>query len=192
LVYYQCPMLCNLILNGLLESIKNIDWDVGKQYEIVAVSINPDETPELARKKKETYLESYGRPKTHEGWHFLTGEQGAIQSLSSQVGFDYRYDEKEKQYLHAAAIYILTPDGQISRYLYGMSFPSQNLKLALLEGSRGKISLTTTDRVLLFCFHFDPSKNSYTFRVWRIVQMVLFAQVIAFSVMMYLLWRKKD
>jgi protein SCO1/2 len=192
LVYYKCPMLCNLVLNGVLDSIKKIDWNVGTQFEVITVSINPNEGAELARSKKSSYLKSYNRPGSDLGWHFLTGDESNIQSLASQIGFQYRYDPKDQQYIHAAAIYVITPQGKISRYLYGTSFKSQNLKMALLEASDGKVATSTLDRILLFCYHFDPTKNSYTLKVWRIAQFVLGAQALALAGMMIYLWRKES
>ncbi len=191
LVYFQCPMLCNLVLNGLLDSIKKIDWSLGEQFKIVTVSIHPQETPELASQKKLTYLKSYDRSHSELGWHFLTGEESEITSLASQIGFQFRFDPKEKQYIHAAAIFILTPEGKLSRYFYGTSFAPQNLKLGLLEASRGQVARSTLDRVLLFCFHFDPSKNSYTLRLWRIIQVVLCIQVSVLLGLMFYLWKKE-
>ncbi len=191
LVYYECPMLCSLVLNGALESLQKIDWTVGKEFDVITLSIHPGETPSLARKKKATYLSRYARPHAEEGWHFLTGQETAIQSLAAQIGFKYRYDPVEKQYIHAAAIFVLTPEGKISRYLYGTTFNPQNLKLALLEASEGKVTRTTLDRVLLFCFHFDPNKNSYTLRLWRIVQVVLCIQVLVLAGLMGTLWRRE-
>lgn len=191
LVYYQCPMLCNLVLNGLTDTLKKVDWSVGDQYQIVTLSINPKESPQLAKQKKESYLKNYSRSKATAGWHFLTGDEGQIQTLASEIGFNYRYDPEEKQYIHAAAIFVLTPEGKISRYLYGTSFKPQNLKLALLEASNGKIGLATLDRVLLFCFHFDPSKNSYTLSVWRSVQVVVCIQVLVLAILMRVLWKKE-
>jgi protein SCO1/2 len=190
LVYYQCPMLCNLVLNGVVESMRQLDWSLSKDFEMITLSINPTETAELALKKKSGYLSRYDRKGAQNGWHFLTGSQEAITSLADQIGFKYRYDPEIKQYLHAAAIFILTPEGKVSRYLYGTSFQSQNLKLALLEAASGKISPSTLDRILLFCFHFDPNKNSYTLRVWRIVQGVLFIQVLVLALLMRTLWKK--
>jgi protein SCO1/2 len=189
LVYYECPNLCNLVLNGLMDSLKKMDWTTGNEFELVAVSINPKETPELATKKRDTYLASYERPGSEKGWHFLTGEESQIRSLASQVGFGYRYDETEKQYAHAAALFILTPEGKISRTLYGINFVNQNLRLALVEASHGKIG-TVMDKVLLFCFHFDPNRNSYTLKMWRIVQIVLAFQAIALAGFLYYLWRR--
>jgi protein SCO1/2 len=190
LVYYQCPMLCNLVLNGVLDAVKKVDWNLGNQFEIVTVSINPNEGPELASKKKSSYLKSYNRAQSELGWHFLTGDETNIQSLASQVGFKYRFDPKEQQYIHAAAIYIITPEGKISRYLYGTTFKPQNLKISLLEASNGKIAASTLDRFLLFCYHFDPTKNSYTLKMWRIVQFVLGMQALALVGGLTYLWRK--
>ncbi len=190
LVYYECPMLCSLVLNGVLDSIKQIDWSVGQQFEIVTLSINPKDRPELALKKKQNYLSRYERAGSDSGWHFLTGLEPEIQSVAAQVGFKYRYDPVEKQYLHAASIFILTPEGKLSRYLYGTAFKPQDLKLALLEASEGKVAPSTIDRVLLFCFHFDPSKNSYTFRVWRAVQIVLCIQVLVLAGLLGYLWKR--
>ena len=190
LVYYECPMLCSLVLNGALDSLKGLDWSVGKEFEIITLSINPKETSELALQKKRNYLKRYERKAAESGWHFLTASEDVIQSIASQVGFGFRYDPVEKQYIHAAVIFILTPDGKISRYLYGTSFKPQNLKIALLEASEGKVAPTTLDRILLFCFHFDPTKNSYTLRVWRIVQVVLCVQVFVLFGLLATLWRR--
>lgn len=190
LVYYQCPQLCNLILNGLQSAMKDMAWTAGKEFELVAVSINPTETPELASQKKKNYLKAYNRPSADQGFHFLTGDESQIKSLADEVGFHYRYEPKEKQYLHTATLFILTPEGKISRYLYGVSFTAKNLRLALTEASRGMVG-TVMDRILMFCYHFDPSKNSYTFQMWRVVQIVLTIQAIALGGILYKLWRSE-
>ncbi|NBU20730.1 SCO family protein [bacterium] len=190
LVYYQCPQLCNLILNGLQSAMKDMAWTAGKEFELIAVSINPTETPELASQKKKNYLKAYNRPSADQGFHFLTGDESQIKSLADEVGFHYRYEPKEKQYLHTATLFILTPEGKISRYLYGVSFTAKNLRLALTEASRGMVG-TVMDRILMFCYHFDPSKNSYTFQMWRVVQIVLTIQAIALGGILYKLWRSE-
>ena len=190
LVYYKCPNLCNLLLNGLLDSLKKLDWTTGDQFDLVAVSINPQETPKLALDKKENYLKEYQRPNAGQGWHFLTGQEDQIRLLADQVGFQYKYIEAEKQYSHAAALFILTPEGKISRYLYGISFVSKNLRFALMEAANGRIG-TVVDRILLFCFHFDPNRNSYTLRMWRIVQIVIVIQVLVLAGLLYTLWKKE-
>ena len=188
LVYFECPSLCNLILKGLLDSLKEIEWTTGREFELVAVSINPNEKPSLALAKKTNYLKSYNRPEGNTGWHFLTGEEDQIHALAAQIGFEYRYIEQEKQYAHAAAIYLLTPQGKISRYLYGTLYKPNNLRIGLSEAANGRVG-TVMDRVLLFCFHFDPSKNSYTLKVWRVVQLVLALQVLVGGSLLFALWR---
>lgn len=190
MVYYKCPHLCNYLLNGLMDSLKKVDWTPGKQFQLVAVSINAEETPELAREKKANYLKSYDRPGSENGWHFLTGKEDQIQALAEQIGFKYKYDETEKQYAHTAVLFVLTPDGKISNYLYGITFPTKSLKFSLIEASKGKVG-SVMEQVLLFCFHFDPSTNSYTFRMWRVVQVILSLQALALGFLVYRLKRKE-
>lgn len=158
--YYMCPMLCTLQLNGLIEGLKNMDWVPGDQFEIVTVSINPAETPSLAQLKKQNYLKEYGRPAAAQGWHFLTGQQEDIKKLADTVGFGYRFDEQTMQYAHAAALFILTPEGKISRYLYGILYDAQTLRLSLVEASEGKVG-STFDYVLLTCFHYSATEGRY-------------------------------
>jgi protein SCO1/2 len=191
LVYFECPNLCNLLLNGLLDSLRKMDWTTGNQFDLIAVSINPNETPKLASRKKANYLKIYNRPNAEAGWHFLTGEESQIRSLASQVGFQYRYDEKEKQYLHTSALYILTPQGKISRYLYGLSFPNKDLRFSLMDAANEKIG-SMVDQILLFCFHFDPNKNSYTLHMWRIVQIFMCLQAVGMGSLLYFMWRKYE
>ena len=158
LVYYSCPMLCNLVLNGQVNVLREIPWTPGEEFEVVTVSINPNETFDLAKRKKAAYLESYGKPVT--GWHFLTDYKGNVKKLADQAGFRYRYDDKQGQFIHSAAIMFLTPDGRMSRYLYGIKFKSRDVRLALTEASEGKLGVTM-DKLLLYCFHYDPMARSY-------------------------------
>jgi protein SCO1 len=190
LVYYECPNLCNMLLNGLTETLKNLDWTPGDRFDIVAVSINPKETPELAAKKKAAYVESYGRKNSAQGWHFLTGEESQIKKLASQVGFGYRYDEREQQYAHSSAVYVLTPEGKISRYLYGISFHPKDLKLALLEASGGKIG-TVVDRFVLFCYHYDPKSRSYSVVLNRVMTTGCAGSVFVFGGYLAMFWRRE-
>lgn len=166
LVYFECPNLCNLVLNGLVKGLQDMEWAPGKQFDIVAVSINPSEKPELAAAKKEAYIKLYGKPESAAGWHFLTGDEAQIRQLSSEVGFLYKKDGAE--YAHAAAMYALTPEGKISRYLYGIEFKPTDLKMALLEASNGKIG-TVIDRILLFCYHYDPVTRKYSIYLTRVM-----------------------
>ncbi len=160
LVYYECPNLCGLLLKGFLDSLKTFPWSVGEQFDVVTLSIDPKEGPELAAAKKKNILEIYTRPSAEKGWHFLTGSEADVRKVASTLGFNYRYDAEEKQYAHAAGIFILTPEGKLSRVLYGISFSLRDLKLALLEASQGKIG-TVVDRLLMFCYHYDPKGRKY-------------------------------
>lgn len=159
LVYYRCPMLCNLVLNGQTEVMRELPWTPGNEYEVVTISIDPHENSQLAAEKKAQHLASYGRPAP--GWHFLTDYAGNAKRLADQVGFLYRYDPRQDQYAHPAAIMILSPEGKVSRYLYGVHFKSRDVRFALAEASENRTTMTI-EKVLLFCYHYDPQANSYT------------------------------
>lgn len=159
--YYRCPMLCGLMLNGMVDGLEEMQWTPGQEFEIVTVSINPLETPALAREKKQNYLRRYGRPSAATGWHFLTGRELEINRLAETVGFSFTYDPVQQEYAHAAVIFVCTPDGRVARYLYGIEYPAKRLKLALLEASEGKIG-STLDQIILYCYHYDPSNRRYS------------------------------
>jgi protein SCO1/2 len=163
--YYECPMLCNMVFNGVADGVKGLQWTPGTQFTMLTISINPKETSQLAFAKKQNYLKYMGRPEAANGWSFLVGEESQSKALADAIGFKYIYDSTTGQYGHAACAYVLTEDGTISRYLYGIEFPSRDLKFALLEASQGKIG-STIDRLLLYCYHYDPAAKGY----------VLFAQ----------------
>jgi len=160
LVYYNCTMLCGEALAGLTGALKMVKFDIGREFEVVTVSFNPKETPQIAAEKKQDYLQRYGRPGAAAGWHFLTGPPESINALTHAVGFQYQYDEKINQYAHATAIMILTPQGRISRYFYGVDFPPKDLRMGLVEASSGKIG-NVTDQVLLYCYHYNPATGKY-------------------------------
>ncbi len=160
LVYYNCPMLCGEALAGLTGSMKMIKFDVGKEFEVLTVSFNPRETTQLAAEKKKDYLKRYGRANAGAGWHFLTGSPDSINALTKAVGFQYQYDAAKNQYAHATAIMVLTPQGRISRYFYGVDFPPKDLRMGLVEASEGKIG-NAVDQVLLYCYHYDPAAGKY-------------------------------
>ena len=160
LVYYKCTMLCGEALAGLSGSMKMIKFDVGNQFDVVTVSFNPKETPEIAAEKKAEYVKRYGRPGAAQGWHFLTGSADSINALTKAVGFQYQYDAAHDQYAHATAIMVLTPQGRISRYFYGVDFPPKDLRMGLVEASQGKIG-NAVDAVLLYCYHYDPQTGKY-------------------------------
>ena len=167
--YSNCPMLCSLQLTGLFDGLGRMPWDIGDQFEMITVSIDPLETPERARMTKQKYLKLYRRPGAAEGWHFLTGREENIQKLARAVGFHYRYSQSNRQYLHVAVTFILTPDGRVSRYLYGVQYDPQTLRLSLLEAADGKIG-TTVDQILLFCFHYDAQSGRYGPAAFRLMQ----------------------
>jgi protein SCO1/2 len=160
--YYRCQTLCSFVLNGLTDGMRALEFTPGKQYQVVAVSIDPRDSTELAGKKREAYLQSLGRGMADNGkdWPFLTGTEESVSRLAKAVGFRYRWDEESKQYAHAAGIFVLTPDGRVSRTLYGITFPARDLRLALVEASQGGIG-SPVDRLLLFCYHYDPETRRY-------------------------------
>jgi protein SCO1 len=160
LVYYECPMLCTQVLNGQVTSLKNISFKVGEQFNVVTVSFNPRETPALAAAKKEMYLAKYGRPGAEQGWHFLTGDPKAIAALADSVGFHYVYDALLNQYAHASGVIVLTPEGRIARYFYGIDYSPRDLRLGLVEASAGKIG-SPVDQIILLCYHYDPTTGKY-------------------------------
>ena len=159
-VYYECPMLCTQILNGLVSSLKAVSFNPGREFEVVALSFDPKDTPELAGKKRQSYLNRYGRPDTANGWHFLTGSEPSIKRVMDAIGYRYRYDEATRQYVHASGIVVLTPQGRISHYFYGVEYAPRDLRLGLVESSQNKIG-SPVDQILLFCYHYDPATGKY-------------------------------
>ena len=159
--YYRCPMLCGLMLNGVVDGLEAMSWTPGAEFEIVTISINPLETPELARAKKQNYLKRLERPAAAKGWHFMTGRELEINRLAETLGFSYTYDPVSREYAHAAVIFVCTPDGRVARYLYGIEYPAKRLKLALLEAAEGTIG-STLDQLILYCYHYDPANRRYT------------------------------
>jgi protein SCO1/2 len=170
LAYYNCPMLCTLVLNGSVSALQTLSLDAGKDFEFVVVSFDPGDTPALAREKKASYLPRYGRERGEAGFHFLTGRESSIKALTAAVGFKYAYDPAIGQFAHPALITVLTPAGLISRYIYGIDFPPYDLRLALVEAGAGHIG-TPVDRALLFCYHYDPSTGRYGFAILNIVRL---------------------
>lgn len=161
LSYYECPMLCTLVLNGLVSALRVLRFDLGKEFVAINVSFNPRESPELAAAKKATYLKEYRRPGAERGWHFLTGDEGSIRQLTEAVGFRYAWDDKNQQYAHATGLVVLTPGGRIARYFYGVEFSPRDLRFGLIEAADGKIG-SPVDKVLLYCFHYDPATGRYS------------------------------
>ena len=189
LVYYQCPMLCTVLLNGVLDSLKQVSLDAGKQYQIVAVSIDPRDRPIEAKAKKLMYAGLYGRRDATSGWHFLTGDDPQIHALANSVGFRYAYDSLSGQYAHAAAIMILTGDGKVSRYLYGTSFTPRDLRLGLVDASSGHIG-SAIDQVLLFCYHYDAITGRYAVVISRVIQIAGLVTILAIGALIFALLRQ--
>lgn len=189
IVYYSCANLCNFHLNGLTSALKKLPWTVGQEFELVALSMDHRETPELAGKKKANYVNEYGRPDSINGWHFLTGSEDNIKKIADQVGFGFRWDEAGKQFAHASAAIIVTPGGKISRYLHGVTFEPQTVRLALLEAGDGRIG-NIIDRIVMFCFQFDPRKSKYTIYAWNIMRIGAVLTVLLLAVLLVPVWMR--
>jgi protein SCO1/2 len=170
LVYFECPMLCTQVLNGLVSSLKTLNFTIGKEFEVITVSFNPHEGPPLAAAKKEAYLDRYSRPGSEGGWHFLTGGEEAIQALTKAVGFRYAYDSRTGQFAHASGIMLLTPQGRVSRYFYGIEYAPRDVRLGLVEASANKIG-TVTDQLLLFCYNYDPREGKYSAVILNLIRL---------------------
>ena len=169
LVYYTCPMLCSMAENGLLNALRDVKFNIGEQYEVVTVSIDPTDTPEMAMGKKGVYVGLYGRPAAKHGWHFLVGDDPEIRALAGAVGFHYNYMPDTKQYAHATGIIVVTPQGKVSRYFYGIQYPARDIRLALVEASSEKIG-NPVDAVLLYCCQYDPHTGKYSVAVAHVLK----------------------
>jgi protein SCO1/2 len=170
LVYYECPMLCSLELNGLLKAMRVLPLDLGRDYKVLTLSFDPGEGPKLAAAKKEQYLRQYGREGGEEGWRFFTADSGAIERVTAAAGFRYRYDAGRDDFSHASGIVVLTPEGKISRYFYGVDYSPRDLRLGLVEASQRRIG-SLVDQVLLFCFHYDPAEGKYTLMIMNVLRL---------------------
>lgn len=191
LVYYECPMLCNQVLNGLTGTLKGISFDAGKEFDVVAISFDAREydKPELAKNKKASYMERYGRPGTEKGWHFLTGTQEAIDKVTSASGFSYKWDEKSDQFAHAAAVMVVTPEGRMSRYLYGIDYAPKDIKFGIMESADSKVG-TMTEKLLLYCYHYDPSTGKYGLAILKGVRAAGVLTLVGMGTMIFAFWRK--
>lgn len=182
--YSNCPMLCSLELNGLVEGLKKVAWSPGKQFRIVTISIDPEEQPAHAQKSKSRYMAKYARPGSEPGWRFLTGSEANIKAVTDAVGFRYAYNEKRKEYVHPAAVVLLSPNAKVARYLYGIEYDARTLRLSISEASEGKVG-SSVDRFVLFCFHYDATEGRYApvarniMKVGGAVALVVFAAFLA-------------
>ena len=189
LVYYQCPMLCGEVLAGLQGAMRALKFDVGKEFDVITVSFDPRETPEMAAAKKADSLKRYGRAGAAEGWHFLTGPQASIDALTKAAGFQYEYDPKIGQFAHATAILVLTPQGKIAQYYYGVEYSPKDLRLGLVQASQGKIG-TVVDEVLLYCYHYDPQTGKYGAIVSRILRLAALATMLILGIFLAVMFRR--
>jgi protein SCO1/2 len=189
LVYFECPMLCTQVLNGAVAAMKMLNFTIGDEYDVVTVSFNPKETPALALSKKTTYLAKYGRPPAETGWHFLTGDQPSIAALADAVGFRYTFDPTTQQYVHASAILVLTPQGRVSKYFYGIDYPPKDLRLGLIEASNGKIG-SPVDQLLLYCYHYDPHTGKYSMIVLNVLRLAGLATVVLMGGLIAAMWSR--
>lgn len=190
-VYYECPMLCNQVLNGLTGSLKGINFDAGKEFDVVAISFDAREfnKVDLAKNKKASYVERYGRPETAKGWHFLTGSEESIQKVTSAAGFTFEWDEKSNQFAHAAGVMIATSDGKLSRYLYGIDYSPKDLKFGLMESAESRVG-SPADQLLLYCFHYDPASGKYGLAVLNVVRLGGIATLLGMGAMGLVFWRR--
>lgn len=191
LIYYECPTLCNLHLNALMNTFKDFEWTIGKEFDLIAVSIDPDESARIASKKMDAYMDDYARPESRGGWHFLTGSKESIEELASQVGFRYAWDPREQQWAHAAAAYVLTPEGKISYYHYGMDIQQKVLRLSLVEAGANKIG-TILDRMVLFCLQYDPNKKTYAFYAFNLMRAAGILTIFLLAIYLFRFWYKEN
>ena len=188
--YYDCPMLCTQVINGLSSALGMMSLNPGKDFEIVTVSFNPRDTPASATAKKAVYLERYRRPGAAEGWHFLTGDQPQIDRLTKAAGFRYAWDAETKQYAHPSGVIVLTPDGRLSKYLFGIEYGPRDLRLGIVEASAGKIG-TPVDALLLYCYHYDPMTGRYGLVIMRTIRLAGAATVLAIGAFIVVMVRRR-
>ncbi len=195
-VYYECPMLCNQVLNGLSGSLKGITFNAGTDFDVVAISFDSKEfdKPEIAKNKKIGYMERYGRPGTEKGWHFLSGTEESIQRVTSAAGFSFEWDEKTNQFAHAAAVMVATPDGKLSRYHYGIDYAPRDIKFSLMESSQSRVG-NAAEQLLLYCYHYDPASGKYGLAILNVIRLGGIATLLGLGFMAVVFWRrnkKKD
>ncbi len=189
LVYYNCQMLCGEVLSGLTSTLRVLKFDVGREFDVITVSFDPRETPQIAAEKKKQFLERYGRDGAEQGWHFLTGQQDAITELTKAVGFQYEYDARTNQYAHTTAIMVLTPRGKIAQYYYGVEYAPKDLRLGLIEASQNKIG-SLVDQVLLYCYHYNPATGKYGAVIMRVLRLAGMATIVFLGAFMMLMFRR--
>jgi protein SCO1/2 len=189
LAYFRCPMLCDEVMSGMVSSLGVVKFEPGKDFEILSVSFDPSDTPATAADKKHTFVQRYHRPGAEAGWHFLTGDQASIDTLTKAAGFGYQYDPTTGQFAHGTAIMLLTPDGRLSRYFYGVEYPPNDLRLGLVEASQNKIG-NAVDQVLLYCYHYDPGTGRYGAIIVNILRIAGAVTIIALGAFLLVMFRR--
>ncbi|HKD81627.1 MAG TPA: SCO family protein [Candidatus Angelobacter sp.] len=190
MVYYQCPMLCTQVLNGFTGAMMGIRrFNIGREFNVITVSIDPRDTAQDAAAKKKAYLQRYRRPEAEQGWHFLTGKKDQIDALAQAVGFRYAWDPEVKQYAHASGIMLLTPQGRVAQYYYGIEYPPRDIQLGLIEASKGKIG-NLADEVLLYCYHYDPRQGKYGAVIFNVLRLSALATVLVLGGFMLIMFRR--
>lgn len=190
LVYHNCTMLCNVVLDSFTKTLADLDWVPGEEFEILTVSFNAIETADLARRQKERYVQQLGKPEAATGWHFLTGTEAAIEQLTDAVGFQYRWIEAQQEFAHPAALIFLSGTGKITRYLYGVDVPARDVRPALVEASEGTVG-TPLDQIFLFCYQYDPQANSYVANATNLMRLGGILTVLALGCMLVVFWRRE-
>lgn len=190
LVYHNCPMLCNLVLDGLYQTLRGMEWVPGSEFDVVTVSFAADETPAMARRQKDKYIEALGKPAAAAGWHFLTGSQAAIDRLTGAIGFEYRWDDYQQQYAHPAMLLFVSGEGMISRYLYGLEYAPRDVRTALVEASNGKVG-SALDRVILYCFQYDADANSYVPVALNMMKLGGMLTLLVLGLVLFIFWRRE-
>jgi protein SCO1/2 len=191
LAYYRCQDLCPLVLDGLVRTLRALSFDIGKQFNVVTVSIDPYDTPALAGTKKRDLMQRYSRPGAADGWHFLMAEDASIQRLTEAIGFRYTYEAEKDRYAHATGIVILTPEGKIARYFYGIEFSPRDLRLGLIEASANRIG-SPIDQLLLFCYHYDPATGKYGLLITNVIRLAGMATALSLGTYIFLLLRRES
>ncbi len=187
--YFTCPNLCSLVRQGLVESLQPLKFTAGQEFQVVEVSIDPDESSQVAAAVKQPNLWAYGRPGSEGGWHFLVGEEASIRRLAQAVGFRYRYDPEQDQYAHPSGIVLLTPDGRVARYFFGLTYPERDLRLGLMEAATGRIG-SPIDQVLLYCYHYDPATGRYSLLIDKVLQVAGLVTVLGLGGLLLVLFQR--
>lgn len=190
LVYHDCPMLCGLMLDGITNTMHKLSWTPGEEYTVLTVSFNPRESPEMARAQRETYLKRFGREGAARGWHWLTGSEASIEALTQAVGFNFRWMPDENEYAHPTALIFLTGEGTVSRYIYGMELPKGDFRKALVEASNGSVG-NPVDQIAMYCFQFDPDKNTYTADAFNLMKLASGLMVLVLGAALFIFWRRE-